>query len=137
MENGELVRRLQEEMDRPPFNLWLAPRVVGVDEESRSIAVSLPFRPEFAFHRSQPCFHGGIVAALADAAGHAAVAVFHGKPAPTITLQVDFLSVARGDALDARGILRKLGRSIARADIELHCAGKLVAIARGSFSTKE
>ena len=124
-------------MDRPPFNLWLAPRIVGVDAENHSIELSLPFRPEFAFHPSQPCFHGGIIAALADAAGHAAVAVFHGRPTPTITLQIDFLSVARGEALEARGILRKLGRSIARADVELHCAGKLAAIARGSFSTKE
>ena len=100
------------------------------------MALSLPFRPEFSFQPTEPCFHGGVIAAFADAAGHAAVAVFHGKPTPTITLQVDFLATAEGKALAARGILRKLGRSVSRADVELHCAGKLVAIARGTFSTR-
>ncbi len=135
MPEADFVGRLHEEMDRPPFNRWLAPRVIGVDAEARTVSLSLPFRAEFSFHPTEPCFHGGIIAALADAAGHAAVAIFHGKPAPTVTLQVDFLAPAKGQALDARGILRKLGRSISRADVELHCAGRLVAIARGTFST--
>jgi uncharacterized protein (TIGR00369 family) len=136
MPEAGLVGRLREEMDRPPFNRWLAPRIIGVDAEARTVALSLPFRAEFSFHPTEPCFHGGVIAALADAAGHAAVAVFHGKPTPTITLQVDFLATAKGDALHARGMLRKLGRSVSRADVELHCAGKLVALARGTFSTK-
>ena len=136
MPEAALVDRLREEMDRPPFNRWLAPRIIGVDAEARCVQLSLPFRAEFSFHPTEPYFHGGVIAALADAAGHAAVAVFHGKPAPTVTLQVDFLAPANGEALDARGILRKLGRSVSRADVELHCAGKLVAIARGTFSTR-
>jgi uncharacterized protein (TIGR00369 family) len=136
MPEAGFVGRLREEMDRPPFNRWLAPRIVGVDAEARTVALSLPFRAEFSFHPTEPCFHGGVIAALADAAGHAAVAVFHGKPTPTITLQVDFLATARGDALHARGMLRKLGRSVSRADVELDCACKLVALARVTFSTK-
>lgn len=136
MLEADLAERLREEMDRPPFNRWLAPRAIGVDAQARTVSLSLPFRAELGFHPTEPCFHGGIIAALADAAGHAAVAVFHGRPTPTVTLQVDFLAPAKGEALEARGILRKLGRSVSRADVDLHCAGQLVAIARGTFSTR-
>jgi uncharacterized protein (TIGR00369 family) len=137
MPEADLAGRLREEMDRPPFNRWLAPRIIGVDAKTRTVALSLPFRDEFSFHPTEPRFHGGIIAAFADAAGHAAVAVFHGRPTPTVTLQVDFLTVAKGETLEARGLLRKLGRTVSRADVELHCAGKLVALARGTFSTRD
>ena len=129
--------RLQEELDRPPFNRWLAPVALSVDPEAGSIEVLLPYRPEFSHHPTEAIFHGGVLAALADVAGHAVVAVFHGKPTPTITLQIDYLAPAAGAAVHARGLLRKLGRSISRADVELRCGDRLVAIARGSFSTQE
>ncbi|KJS11031.1 MAG: hypothetical protein VR78_13280 [Hoeflea sp. BRH_c9] len=132
-----LLKRLQEEMDRPPFNRWLAPDVISVDEPGQRVDLSLAFRQDFSHHPHEPYFHGGIVAAFADAAGHAAVAVFYSKQAPTITLQVDFLAPALGRKLSATGILRKLGRSISRADVELECDGKLVALARATFSTKD
>lgn len=129
--------RLQEELDRPPFNRWLAAVPVAVDSEKRTIEIRLPYRPEFSHHPAQNVFHGGVLSALADVAGHAAVAVFHGSPTPTITLQIDYLAPAMGDAVLARGLLRKLGRNLSRADVELRCGEKLVAIARGSFSTQE
>jgi uncharacterized protein (TIGR00369 family) len=129
--------RLQEELDRPPFNQWLAAVPVAVDSEKRIIEVRLPFRSEFSHHPTQHVFHGGVLSALADVAGHAAVAVFHGSPTPTITLQIDYLAPAVGNVLFAKGILRKLGRSLSRSDVELVCGEKLVAIARGTFSTQE
>lgn len=129
--------RLQEELDRPPFNRWLAFAAVGVDEQEKSIEIRLPYRPEFSHHPTEAIFHGGVLAAVADVAGHAAVAVFHGRPTPTITLQIDYLAPAAGTAVHARALLRKLGRSISRADVELRCGDRLVAIARGSFSTQD
>ena len=129
--------RLQEELDRPPFNRWLAALPVSVNDDERIIEIRLPYRPEFSHHPSQNVFHGGVLSALADVAGHAAVAVFHGSPTPTITLQIDYLAPAMGEAVLARGILRKLGRKLSRADVELRCGERLVAIARGTFSTQE
>lgn len=137
MTGSDLLARLHEEMLRPPFNRWLAPEVLGVDEAGKAVDLSLPFRPELGHHPSQPFFHGGVIAAFADAAGHAAVAVFHGRPTPTITLSIDYLAPASGLTLTARGILRRLGRTLSRADVELRCESKLVALARGTFSTRD
>ncbi len=131
------IARLQEELDRPPFNRWLELLPVAVDDEERTIEICLPYRPEFSHHPSQGIFHGGVLAALADVAGHAAVAVFHGRPAPTVTLQIDYLAPAVGETVVARGILRKLGRNLSRADVELRCGNRLIALARGTFSTQE
>jgi uncharacterized protein (TIGR00369 family) len=134
---ADMQTRLREEMDRPPFNRWLAPTAVAFDSAARSIEIYLPFRPEFSHDPARTCFHGGVLAALADIAGHAVVAVFHGAPTPTISLQLDYLEPATGDGVHARGILRKLGRGISRADVELRCGDRLVAIARGAFNSRE
>ena len=137
MTRGDFAKRLAEELERPPFNSWLAVVPTRVVEHDRVVELTLPFRPEFSLDRNNAIFHGGILAALADVTGHAAVAVFHGAPTPTINLQVEYLAPARGDAVRARGILRKLGRAISTADVELFCGDTLVALGRGNFSTKE
>lgn len=96
--------------------------------------MSLPFRREFSHHPKLPFVHGGIIAALVDIAGHAAVAVWQGHPVPTINLQIDYLAPAQGDEVVARGMLRKLGRNISRSDVEVTVGDKLVALGRGTFS---
>ena len=131
-----LLDRLREEMTRPPFNTWLGPVAVKADESERCVVIELPFRPEFSHMTGEEVFHGGVIAALADIAGHATVAVFHGNVTPTVSLQTDFLAPAVGTRLQAVGRRRKLGRTLARADIDLLVADRLVAIARGTFSTK-
>jgi acyl-coenzyme A thioesterase PaaI-like protein len=78
-----------------------------------------------------------MVASVIDIVAHAAVAVWHGGPAPTVTLQIDYLAPAIGPELHARGILRRMGRTVSRADAEISAGGKLVSIGRGTFSTKE
>lgn len=129
------LERLRKEMERPPFNSWLSPVAVAADEARREVTMSLAYRPEFSYHPTEAIFHGGVLAALIDIAGYAAIAVWHGRPTPTIGLQVEYLAPARGGTVEARGMLRRLGRSIGRADIELTCGGKLVALGRGTFST--
>lgn len=131
-----VLDRLREEMIRPPFNTWLSPVAVEADEAERRVVIELPFRPEFSHTADETIFHGGVIAALADIAGHATVAVFHGKMTPTVSLQTDFLAPAIGTRLQAVGWLRKHGRTLARADIDLLVGDRLVAIARGTFSTK-
>src|SRR5262245_14843152 len=104
------LERLQKEMDRPPFNNWLAPLALVADEAAREVIVSLRYRPEFSYHPTEAIFHGGVLAALIDIAGYAAVAVWHGRPTPTVNLQIEYLAPAKGDVIEARGILRRLGR---------------------------
>ncbi len=81
-------------------------------------------------------YHGGVVAALIDLAGHAAVAVKIGRMAPTIDLRIDYLRPSEGSDLIARARLPKAGRTVARVDIEVvDTQGRLIAVGRGSFST--
>lgn len=132
----ELMDRLLEEITRPPYNEHLGLNAVSVDSERRSVVIALPYRPEFSHHRSRAVFHGGVIAALIDIAGHAAVAVWHGKPAPTISLNIEYLAGAENADLKATASLRKLGRSISCADIEVTAGNKVVALGRGLFSTR-
>ena len=92
-----LLDRLREEMTRPPFNTWLGPVAVKADESERCVVIELPFRPEFSHTADQTIFHGGVIAALADIAGHATVAVFstvasssaRGSSTPSTALNAD------------------------------------------------
>jgi uncharacterized protein (TIGR00369 family) len=69
---------------------------------------------------------------LIDLAGHAAVAVKIGKMAPTI----DYLRPSIGESVVARARLLKLGRMLARVDMEVtDTQGRLIAVGRGSFAT--
>ena len=68
--------------------------------------------------------------------GHAAVAVKIRRMAPTIDLRIDYLRPTAGDGLIARARVLKVGRTVARVDIEVaDNQGRLIALGRGSFST--
>jgi len=133
--DGQALARLQEEMRRPPLHAFLAPQALAVIAESGEVIIRLPFREEFRRDPVEDGYHGGILAALIDLAGHAAVAVKTGKPAPTIDLRIDYLRPAPSVDLEARARVLRAGRAIARADIEVMANGVLVAVGRGTFST--
>jgi uncharacterized protein (TIGR00369 family) len=130
------LARLAEEMRRPPLHAFLAPRAHAVDPVSGEVVIRLPFRPEFGRDPVDVGYHGGVLAALIDLAGHAAVAVRIGKPAPTIDLRIDYLRPAPGVELEARARVLRAGRAIGRADVDVFANGVLVAVGRGSFSTQ-
>lgn len=118
----------------PPFHHWLNPEVVAVTDQE--VAIRLRTRPEFRRSDAADGVHGGVVAALIDIAGHAAVVAAVGHGVPTINLRVDYLRMATGDELLARARPVRVGRSIAVVDIEITgFDGKLVAVGRGTFST--
>jgi uncharacterized protein (TIGR00369 family) len=130
------MARLRTEMERPPYHAVLRPQPVAVDAESGTVTIRLPYREEFRRAPDAPGYHGGVIAALIDLAGHAAVAVTVGRMVPTIDLRIDFLRVPAGGDLTARGKLLRAGRSIARADVEiLDDTNNVVAVGRGTYST--
>jgi uncharacterized protein (TIGR00369 family) len=131
------LARLAKEMADPPFHDVLRPRPVDVRDDG-SVVVALSFRPEFARGRESPFYHGGVLASLADIVAHAAIAVRVGRMVPTIDLRVDYLRAAPAGELMATGRILIVGRSIGRADVEIvGSEGKIVAVARGAFSTSE
>jgi uncharacterized protein (TIGR00369 family) len=127
--------RLIGELARPPFHGWLKPTAVSVDVERREIEISVTYRPELSHDSDAGFFHGGVVAAVVDITGYAAVAIWQDIATPTMALHVEYLRPARGDELRARGILRRMGRAVARVDVEVSAAGSLVALGRASYST--
>jgi uncharacterized protein (TIGR00369 family) len=136
MSEPDAMERLRAEMERPPYHAVLRPQPVSVDAQAGTVTIRLPYREEFRRAPDAPGYHGGVIAALIDLAGHAAVAVTVGRMVPTIDLRIDFLRAPAGGDLTARGKLLRAGRSIARADVEiLDDTNNVVAVGRGTYST--
>lgn len=132
----DALARLRREMERPPFHQVLRPQAIEADPDNGTVTIALDYRDELARAPDEKAFHGGVIATLIDLAGHAAVAVKIGKMAPTIDLRIDYLRPADGGTLTARARLLKLGRSVARVDIDITDAqGRLIAVGRGSYSS--
>ena len=107
-----------------------------VQDPSTSIQTAVQSQLLLARAPDDKSFHGGVIATLIDVAGHAAVAVKIGKMAPTIDLRIDYLRPSIGESIVARARLLKVGRLLARVDVDVTDAqGRLIAVGRGSFST--
>ena len=82
-------------------------------------------------------FHGGPIASLIDIAGDMAVAVKAGGGVPTISLRVDYLRPSVGPFLMATARVRRFGRTIAVADVDVtDDQGRLCAVGRGTYSSQ-
>jgi uncharacterized protein (TIGR00369 family) len=124
--------RLIAELARPPFHGWLKPTAISVNVERQEIEIGMVYRPELSHDSDRAIFHGGVVAALVDIAGYAAVAIWQDVATPTIALHVEYLRPAVAPELRARGMLRRMGRSV---DIEISAAASLVALGRATYGT--
>jgi uncharacterized protein (TIGR00369 family) len=132
----DYLARLRENMVRPPFHDFLKPDPIAVDVASGTVTIRLPYRPEFRRFPEEGGYHGGVIAALVDLAGHAAIYVRHQRVAPTIDLRIDYLRPAPGGDLFARAKVLRLGRAIARVDIVIVDGEEnLVALGRGTYAT--
>lgn len=134
----DAARYLRASLAAPPFHQWLRPELRDLDRESGRVTIALPLRAEFRRDPKRPEIHGGVIAALVDIAGHAAIAakVHHGVP--TVDLRIDYLRAAAGSELLATADLVRLGRTLGIVDVRVtDDQGKLVAIGRGLFSTRE
>lgn len=133
----EDVRALDGLIRHPPFHRWLG---VTVDEATSGRAVlRIPPNKEFVGNPFIPAVHGGIVAALIDLAGGAALFVDLRFPTPTIDMRVDYLRPAyAGKALLADARVKSLGKTVAFVDIDVTDEdGRLVATGRCAYSVKE
>jgi uncharacterized protein (TIGR00369 family) len=134
----DIFEFLAANINNTPLHQWLKPELISIDEPSSAITLRLPLRAEFRRDPNHPGIHGGIIAALVDIAGHAAVAAKLRHGVPTIDIRVDFLRMAVGEYLIASATLVKLGRSIAVVDIRITDDGiRLAAVGRGAYSTRE
>jgi len=121
---------------RSPFIAFLRLDDIVIAADG-AVTARLPLRPELERGAGSGQFHGGPIASLIDIVGDLAVAAAVRGGVPTINFRTDFLKPAMGPALLARGIARRVGRTIAVADVDVMDAkGALVAIGRGTYSTQ-
>jgi len=95
---------LLNEISRCPYHEFLGLEAVTAEAERGVVVVRLRYRAEFGLSYDNDVFHGGVLAALVDVTGHAAIACKTGRVSPTVDLRIDLLAAARGEALLATGV---------------------------------
>lgn len=82
--------------------------------------------------------HGGMLASFVDGLLGHAVGVAAGKPAVTIHLSLDYLSMARaGDWIEGEARVTRLTREVAFAEARLHTGGRDMLRASAVFKLME
>jgi uncharacterized protein (TIGR00369 family) len=111
------------------FNAFAGLSVEQWDEEA--VVIRLPYRKELSAHDG--IFHGGVVSAVIDTTASGAVMAGHdftkGSRLTTISLSVQYYSVAPGEDLRVTGVCLRRGKSVhfAEAKVSGWDSGKLVA----------
>ena len=132
------MQEVQAAMDGSPFIAFLGLQVTEMSPEEGSVTMKMPIRPELE-RGSQITgqFHGGPVASLIDTVGDFAVAIAVGGGVPTMNFRVDYLRPSSGTELVAKATARRIGRTVAVVDIDVHdSSGRLTAIGRGTYSAQ-
>lgn len=127
---------IQQMLDVSPFNLFLGLTVVTVDPVKQEITMRSPMRSEFERRPGSKQWHGGVIASVIDTVGDFAVGMMVGRGLPTVNFRVDYLRPAVDTALVAVSRVRRAGKSVGVADVDVFDEkGALLAIGRGTYST--
>jgi uncharacterized protein (TIGR00369 family) len=130
------VAQIQQMLDVSPFNLFLGLTVVTADASKQEVTMRSPMRPEFERRPGSKQWHGGVIASIIDTAGDFAVGMMVGRGLPTVNFRVDYLRPAVDTALVAVSRVRRAGKSVGIADVDVFDEkGALLAIGRGTYST--
>jgi uncharacterized protein (TIGR00369 family) len=110
------------------FNQLLGVEIL--DWEPGLVRARVPFDDRLSAHDG--IFHGGVVATLIDTTGTGAVISGHdfnlGSRLTTVAMNVQYMSVARGEDLLAEGICTRRGRTLSFARVSAtSTSGKLLA----------
>jgi uncharacterized protein (TIGR00369 family) len=115
-------------------------RLLGIEMirmEAGEAELRLPVRDELLRSDGSDWLHGGVVAALIDIAGNAAIFSATGVGVPTVDMRVDYLRPAKGH-LTASAKAVKAGRSIGVSDVEVRDMDqRLVAVGRAVYAIRQ
>ena len=102
-------------------------------DDGGSAVITLVYNP--GLDHPLGCIFGGILASMMDFAGFLTVAPHYEHWLTTLEYSTRILEQAKEVNLHARGIMRKIGRTAAFADMEVHSAddNRLVATGSGVF----
>ena len=131
-ENKATAEQLDRRLAASPFNAWMGLKVAKLDEDS--LELGLEWREDMVSNPTARSTHGGILAALIDAAADFAIAAKLGAPVPTVDLRVDYHRAAGPGDLRAVGRVVRLGGTNAVAEAAVYDAeGRLIASGRGVY----
>jgi uncharacterized protein (TIGR00369 family) len=114
----DILRQVMEQMI--PFNRYLGVKVAALRDGFARLEV--PFRDELVGDPLRPALHGGVLSALADTAGGAAVwtgLADERARVSTIDLRIDYLRPARLATVVAEASVVRLGNRVGVADVRL------------------
>ncbi|MBX3263676.1 MAG: hotdog fold thioesterase [Labilithrix sp.] len=114
----EALKQVMEE--QIPFNRYLGMRLAAA--EIGFARLEVPFRDELVGDPLRPALHGGVLSALADAAGGAAVwtGIEDARArVSTIDLRVDYLRPAKLELVVAEARVVRIGNRVGVADVRL------------------
>jgi uncharacterized protein (TIGR00369 family) len=127
--------QIEEMLRQSPFISFLGLTVTSLDTDKQELVMRAPMRPEFEREPGTKQWHGGPIAAIIDTVGDYALVMFVGRGLPTINFRVDFFRPAIDTGLISTGRVRRLGRSVGVADVDVHDEkGALIAIGRATYA---
>lgn len=127
---------IQAMLDASPFIAFCGLKVVSTDPEKQEITIRAPMRAEFERRAGTKQWHGGPIASVIDTVGDFALGMMVGRGLPTINFRVDYLRPAIDTALVVVARVRRAGRSVGVADVDVFDEkGTLLAVGRGTYAT--
>jgi len=130
--------QIQAMLDASPFAQFLGLAVTSADPATQEVTMRTPMRAEFERRPGSKQWHGGVIASVIDTVGDFAVGMMVGRGLPTVNFRVDYLKPAVDTALVAVSRVRRAGKSVGVADVDVFDEkGALLAIGRGTYSTLE
>lgn len=128
---------LRDLLASSPFHALMPVQIASVDRDEEALVLKLAFAPQFERTPGTRRHHGGVIATLVDIAGAFAMVMSVGRNVPTTSLHVDYLRPpTAGSDLTAHARVRKAGRSVGVADVEvIDSQGRVVALGRVCTST--
>lgn len=131
LDQGQIEAMLKQS----PFISFLGLTVTALDAEKQEVVMRAPMRPEFEREPSTRQWHGGPIASIIDTVGDYTLVMFVGRGLPTINFRVDFFRPAIDTGLICTGRVRRLGRTVGVADVDVHDEkGALIAIGRATYA---
>jgi uncharacterized protein (TIGR00369 family) len=128
------VEKLQELINRGPFNKWLNFTILKSDKDG--VELKATWREEWVVNVERRYTHGGILAAIVDVAADYAIAAQLGRPVPTIDIRVDYHKAAMPGDITAKARVVRSGSQYSTAEAYLYDKdAALVASGRGTYFT--
>jgi uncharacterized protein (TIGR00369 family) len=135
----EMLSTLARLFESTPFVGFLGMRFEVV--ERGRVVMAVPFRNELIGNPVLPALHGGVISALLDTCGGAAVwsQLGHGDVVSTVDLRVDYLRPGRAEKLLGEGRVIRLGNRVGVSELRAYHPGAEsapVAIGTGVYNIR-